>query len=103
MHTIRLRHPWQSQHVGDTTVWSRVFNWPAEPTPGEIVRLVVEPIDQGTTVSLNDAPLVSEPNGQFNITTLIAKSNRLAISTPAAPSDDSEKCPFEVRLEIVDG
>ncbi len=106
MHTIRLRHPWQCQLDGNSTVWTRNFNWPAELEAGEVVQLVVEPMAAETPlslndVSLNDAVLTEETTGRFDITSLLAKSNRLAITTQAAPSDDSGKCPFEVRLEIV--
>jgi len=100
MHSIRLRHPWQSELHGNTTVWSRKFNWPAEPTPGEIVQLVVEPISSTTTFSLNDTPLTPVTDGRFDITALIAEHNRLMITTAASPPSDTKKFPFEVRLEI---
>ena len=103
MHTIRLRHPWQCQLDGNSTVWTRKFNWPAELEAGEAVQLVVESMTVVTTLALNDVVLTGEPTGRFDITSLLAKSNRLAITTPAAPSDDSGQCPFEVRLEIVAG
>ncbi len=103
MHTIRLRRPWQCQLDGNSTVWTRKFNWPAELEAGEVVQLVVEPMTSEATLSLNDAVLAEETSGRFDITSLIAKSNRLAITTSAAPSNDSGQCPFEVRLEIADG
>ncbi len=101
MHTIRLRHPWQCQLDGDIAVWTRKFNWPAELEADEVVQLVVESMTAETTFALNDEVLTEETTGRFDITSLLAKSNQLAITTPAAPSDDSGKCPFEVRLEIV--
>ena len=103
MHTIRLRHPWQCQLDGNSTVWTRKFNWLAELEAGEVVQLVVEPMTAETTLALNDVALAKETTGRFDITPLIAKSNRLVITTPSAPSDDSGQCPFEVQLEIVAG
>ena len=103
MHTICLRHPWQCQLDGNSTVWTRKFNWPAELEAGEIVQLVVEQLTAETTLTLNDVLLAEDVSGRFDITSLIAKSNRLAITTSSSPSDDSGQCPFEVRLEIVDG
>ncbi len=108
MHTIRLRHPWQCQLDGDVAVWTRKFNWPAELEAGEIVQLVVESMTSETTLTLNNAALnnvvlTEESTGRFSITSLLAKSNRLAITTQAAPSGDTEQCPFEVQLEIVAG
>ncbi len=103
MHTIRLRHPWQCEINGESTVWSRKFNWPAEPTPGEIVRLVIEPISASATVSLNGTLLGIDSSGLFDITASVAKHNLLTIEAPADSPMDSTKCPFDVRLEIVDG
>jgi len=102
MHTIRLRHPWQRESDGDAIVWSRKFNWPTELTPDETVQLVVESATTAATLTLNDTPLTTEADGRFDITALLAKHNRLAITSLAASSDDLEKCPFEVRLEIVE-
>lgn len=103
MHNIRLRHPWQSQPGGDTTVWSRKFNWPAEATPGETVQLVVEPATVAATLTLNGTSLTTGADGRFDITAMLAKHNLLAITSSVASSGDSEQCPFDVRLEIVDG
>ncbi len=103
MHTIRLRHPWQCEPDGNATVWSRKFNWPADSTPGETVRLVVEPVTAAATLTLNGTPLTIGTDGRFDITSLLAKHNLLVITSSAAASGDTEQCPFDVRLEIVDG
>ncbi len=102
MHTIRLRNPWQCEPDGDVVVWSRKFNWPAELMPSERVQLVVEPVTVGTLLQLNGTVLASENLGRIDITSLIAKHNLLAVTSTGAPPDDPQKCPFEVRLEIVD-
>ena len=100
MHTIRLRHPWQCEPDGDVVVWSRKFNWPSELMPGERVHLVVEPVAVGTVLRLNGTVLAGENAGRIDITSQIATHNLLAITSAGAPPDDSQKCPFEVRLEI---
>ena len=97
MHSIRLRHPWQSESDGGTIVWTRKFNWPADLVSGEVVQLVVEQTPSSAAITLNGKPLTATATGRFDITSSLAKHNRLAI---AAPSADFERCPFEVRLEI---
>ena len=101
MHSIRLAHPWQSVSDGDTVVWSRKFNWPAELVPNEIVQLVVQQVPASAKIRLNSTPLNSGAAGRFDITSAIAKHNHLAIASPAAEIASSGECPFDVRLEIV--
>lgn len=97
IHTIRLREPWKSELRGGQTVWTRNFNWPAGLTAREVVWLVIENLPASTGVEVNSQQLIADSPGKFNITKLIAESNRIAIATPTAA------CPFDVRLEIDEG
>ena len=100
-HTIRLRHPWQSEAIEDRVLWSRKFNWPAELTGSEVVRLAIEPIADAASITLNDAPLRAEPAMPIEVTDLLRGHNRLEIT--CRDEQPTEQCPFEVRLEIVEG
>lgn len=94
MHCINLRHPWESEVQGDSTCWSRKFNWPAELEAGEFVELVIEPASLVTAIVLNDQSL--EIRERTDITTQLKKTNRLVITTPTGP----DALPFAVKLEI---
>lgn len=94
MHCINLRHPWKSEVQGDSTRWSRKFNWPAELEAGEVVELVIEPASLATAIVLNDQPL--EIRERTDITPLLKKSSRLIITTSTGP----DALPFAVKLEI---
>ena len=102
MHSIRLRHPWQCETAGDVTVWSRKFNWPAELESGESVQLAVEPISAAASITLNGEPLVDNLAGRFDISASVAKHNQLTIACASSPSTSTGKCPFDVRLEVVE-
>lgn len=101
LHTIRLRHPWQCESAGDTIVWSRKFNWPAELPDGELVQLVIENSSPTVTVTLNETALAFDRATSSEITNLLSTHNRLAISSPADENQSAEQCPYQVRLEVV--
>ncbi len=103
IHTIRLRHPWQCEPCAAGARWVRPFNWPAGLTPREIVWLVIDPVPMAATVLLSGKPLVAEVNGRFEITRLLIEFNTLAIEIPEDFSPEKTACPFDVRLEIVEG
>ncbi len=100
MHTIRLRRPWTHERAGGQTVWKRSFNWPAGLTPREVVWLVIEGLPATANVQVNSEHIVPDTPGKFDITKLIAESNRIAITLADYGTD---QCPFEVRLEIDEG
>ena len=104
MHTIRLRHPWTCELAGALAVWSRHFNWSAGLTPREVVHLVIEPLPADASVEVNGQSLAaSEPPGRFDITELLAESNRLSITLADTTGAQESDCPLEVRLEIDEG
>jgi hypothetical protein len=100
IHTIRLRQPWTRELAGGQAVWKRSFNWPAGLTAREVVWLVIEPLPTAASVQVNQQQLSAAAPGRFNITRLIAESNRIAITLADASGDN---CPFDVRLEIDEG
>lgn len=101
LHTIRLRHPWQCETTSDAIVWSRKFNWPAEPDERERLRLVAEGLPTSAQWTLNGQPIAFQPPTTCDITDLIAIHNRLLITIAASEGDLPERFPYEVRLEIV--
>ena len=101
LHTIRLRHPWQCETNSDVIVWSRKFNWPAEPDESERVRLVAEGLPTSAQWTLNGQPITPNSPTTHDITDLIAIHNRLLITIAAPEGDPPERFPYEVRLEIV--
>ncbi len=104
MHTIRLRHPWTCELTGPLAVWSRNFNWPAGLTPREVVWLVIEPLPADASVQVNGQSLATgEAPGRFDITGLMAESNRLSIQLADTTGAQENHCPLEVRLEIDEG
>ncbi|NOY30134.1 MAG: hypothetical protein GXP28_08130 [Planctomycetes bacterium] len=103
IHTIRLRHPWQHEPCERGTRWLRSFNWPAGLVAREIARLVIDPLPDSAVVRLNGQTLVAEAEGLFDITSLLAEHNRLALELSGSASAGDTVCPFDVRLEIVEG
>ena len=104
MHTIRLRHPWTCELTGTLAVWSRSFNWPAGLTPREVVWLVIEPLPPDARILVNGQSLAAgEVPGRFDVTELIAESNRLSIALADATGAQENRCPLDVRLEIDEG
>ena len=103
VHTIRLRHPWQCQPREVGVCWTRSFHWPAGLTPREIARLVIEGLPASATVELNGERLQQSETDQFDVTRLLAAHNRLAIAIPEGSPTNETECPFDVRLEIVEG
>ncbi len=99
-HTIRLRHPWQCESGEDTVVWSRKFNWPAELSEDEGVRLVIKNAPPAITVTLNESAVLFDESCPADITQLLAIHNRLVISA-ANSAPPPERFPYEVRLEII--
>lgn len=100
-HTIRLRHPWQCELSGETVIWSRKFNWPAELANDEAVQLVIEHATTADIFTLNDSTLDFDPAQPIDITSLLRGHNRLTISSDVVDDRTYEKFPYEVRLEIV--
>ncbi len=94
MHCIHLRHPWQSHTRGESTVWSRKFNWPSQLESGDVVELVVEPVSLAAAITLNDQALAL--SSRTDITAQLKTFNQVAIAAPTDP----EACPFTVKLEI---
>ena len=103
IHTIRLRHPWQCEPSEVGTRWLRSFNWPAGLTPRELARLVVEGLPASAAVELNGMRLAATADEQFDITALLGPTNRLAIEVSDPAAANNGDCPFDVRLEIVEG
>ncbi len=103
IHTIRLRHPWQCEPCDQGTLWLRPFNWPAGLTPREIARLVIDGLPEGAVVRLSGKPILAEAERWFDITRLLVEFNTLTIETNDAYSSSEAECPFDVRLEIVEG
>jgi len=102
MHSIRLRHPWQCQPVGEGSLWSRKFNWPAELEDGETVWLVVAGEAPQAAPLLNSQPLDAASAGRYPVTSLLVGHNLLALSHVKPPPANIRDCPFDVRLEIED-
>ncbi len=102
IHSIRLRHPWQRESLGERIRWSRSFNWPAGLTPTETARIVIDNLLPTAAVSLNGASLAVEQTGTFDVTELLNPSNQLAIELVDSLASHNVECPFDVRLEIVD-
>ncbi|MEO2049197.1 MAG: hypothetical protein ABGX16_21775 [Pirellulales bacterium] len=98
MHTIRLRDPWQHQPAkSGGTRWTRTFHRPTGISKQEKVWLVIS--DSTVPVWLGDQLLTADGIGQggrYDITTLLANFNRLAIEVLEATDQRS----FEVCLEI---
>jgi len=103
IHTIRLRHPWQHEPCELGTRWLRSFNWPAGLVAREIARLVIDGLPEGAVVQLSGKPLVAEMEGWFDITRLLAEFNTLTIEVGNSTPSGRTECPFDVRLEIVEG
>ena len=103
MHTIRLRHPWQCEPRGKGCCWVRSFNWPAGLLPREVAWLVIEALPDGAAVRLSGKPLVAGASGRFDISESIAPFNQITIEVPDVAASDETECPWEVRLEIVEG
>ncbi len=101
IHTIRLRQPWTCERADGQAVWKRSFNWPAGLTAREVVWLVIDGLPATASVQVNGHQLATgDALGRFDITRLIAESNRIAITL----ADSTEgPCPFDVRLEIDEG
>ena len=99
-HCIYLRHPWQAENFEDGVCWSRKFNWPAELPDGEVVQLVVEPVNAAASATLNGQPLGLDGQGRADITRLIDVHNRLSLHCSTSDPSDAEAFPLEVRLEI---
>jgi len=102
IHTIRLRHPWQSEPCELGTRWLRSFNWPAGLVANEIARLVIDPLPTSAVVQLNGQTLTTETAGQFDITPLLAEHNRIILELNDSASPGDTNCPLEVHLEIVE-
>ena len=68
---------------------------------GEVYRARDAKLDRDVAVKVLPPHLNESPDalGRFEITRLIAESNRIAIATDAA----ADACPFDVRLEIDEG
>ena len=104
IHTIRLRHPWACELTGALAVWSRNFNWPAGLTPREVVHLVIEPLPADASVEVNGQSLAAgAAPGRFDITGLMAESNRLSITLADTTGAQENCCPLDVRVEIDEG
>ena len=101
MHSIHLRHPWQSEPQADSVVWSRAFNWPAKLDAGEVVQLVVEKVPASASVRLNDRELGAASQIRFDVTSLLAARNKVTIFIAESESTPAERFPYEVRLDIV--
>jgi hypothetical protein len=88
--------------------YRRSFQQPTGLTPGDTVRLVVEPPQSRATVRLADQELgivrFNGPPGRFDITRLLADHNQLEIVVEHPAPDDPSESPGglvgEVRLEI---
>jgi len=83
--------------------WLRSFNWPAGLVAREIARLTIDRLPASAVVRLNGQTLVAEAEGQFDITPLLAEHNRLTLELSGSASTGDTVCPFDVRLEIVEG
>ena len=101
MHSIHLRHPWQSEARDSSTVWTRRFNWPAEPDAGERILLVIEAVPDGATATLNAIKLGCVAQAPFDVTRMVAVHNRLVLVVPCDGQEAAERFPYEVRLDIV--
>ena len=103
VHTIRLRRPWKCEPGDNGVRWIRSFNWPAGLTPREVARLVLADLPADGIVEVNGQPLPREDSGEYEITRLLDSRNRVAIEIPGGAPTDATDCPFDVRLEIVEG
>ena len=101
MHSIHLRHPWQSEVQAGTVVWSRAFNWPAKLDVGEVVQLVVEKVPASARVMLNDHELGAASQIRYDVTSLLVARNEVKISIAESESMPDERFPYQVRLNIV--
>ena len=100
VHTIRLRHPWQSEPCEMGARWSRNFNWPAGILPGERASLVIEGLPTSARVSLSGTPLTPIELGRFEVTSLLVAANKLVVELVEKTDLGGTECPYEVRLEI---
>ena len=74
----------------------RTFNWPAGLTRREKVWVVIDPLPDGTQITLNGQQLA----GDLEATSLIELHNRLEIEVPG---ERAGGLPFSVRLDIDEG
>ena len=98
MHTIRLREPWEVEIQPDRVLYRRHFNRPTGLGPGDVVRLVIDDLPAGATVSFNGEQLVSS-DSCWDISARLRP--RSAILIHLAANESPRERPFgEVRLEI---
>jgi hypothetical protein len=99
MHTIRLREPWEVEAGPGRVIYRRHFNRPTGLGPGEVVRLAVDDLPAGATVSFNGEPLVGGDSG-WDISAQLQNRNAIVVSLAAETLPPAR--PFgEVRLEIL--
>jgi len=98
MHTIRLREPWEVEFQPGRVIYRRHFNRPTGLGSGDVVRLMIDQLADGATVSFN-GELLASGDSRWNISAQLENRNAIAVSLPrdALPPER----PFgEVRLEI---
>lgn len=109
-HSFRLRDPWQCECGDNGTVrWSRVFHKPTGLEPDDALWLVCSGLPVDAAVAVNERSLDSSAEGkhQFEVTHLIADSNRIDIELPsnlqppASSPQPYSAFPFDVRLGVV--
>ncbi len=109
-HSFRLRDPWQCERTAEgATRWSRVFHRPTGLEPDDALWLVCSGLPAGALVSINNQRLTPPDHSgtnQFDVTTLLANSNRVELEVPPASQVPAFGAlppgfPYDVRLGVV--
>lgn len=109
VHSIRLRHPWHhSRPAADVVQWERTFHRPRGLEKDDLLWLMVAHLPAEAEVRVNGQTLPGTIDGdhsRFDLTTVLADANRVAIAMPAAlagaVAGEAPTCPYDVRLAIV--
>lgn len=117
-HSIRLRDPWQCEPTEQGGVrWTRRFHRPTGLEPDDQLLLVLSGLPADAVVTVNGqsfalptsivAPPASPQPAQFDLTSILADGNEIAIDVPADPLRRlveprlEAAFPFDARLAII--